>query len=512
MHAYPARASLQGLETEIFKLVSYSATPEQWREWLRVPLEHAAARGDLNLFNELLKAGADGGAGWRGCRGRTLLHAAAVGGNGDVMSTLPHGGCQPDVNVVSVSSKRSALYTATECGHEEAARLLVLAGADVNSMDPVDKGVVLHKAIQDGHAELVNYLLASGASPHARNLLGLSAPLHFAAFCGRDESVTPLLLKGADIDARDGEGCTPLIWAASQEHLSVVKTLLAAGANTNMRDSSSGYSALDYAVAGGYEDIMKALIARGADMHAGYGGATALHVAALNDQADAVHVLVEAGANTDVKTGDGRTPLSCAAAFGSCKAMLALLQRGASMTTRDGSGWAPLHVACSRPGEGLQAVVDLLLRWGADESELDKLICTPAEVLEIQCFRALVLRENFTCSQDEIERVSRLLARAPADRAWRRRGWVVMLRSRADKARTAISCDGGGEESGHGCIASDDYQRHAERCKAPKVQQPGGVAVVGSRADGERDAWSEMATSLTKLKEDGVFRAIVSFL
>lgn len=50
-----------------------------------MPLEHAIAQGNLDLFNNLLGAGAIGRAGWRGYRGRTLLDAAtAVGGNEEV--------------------------------------------------------------------------------------------------------------------------------------------------------------------------------------------------------------------------------------------------------------------------------------------------------------------------------------------------------------------------------------------------------------------------------------------
>ena len=39
--------------------------PKQWREWLRVSLEHAAAQGKLDPFNKLLGAGVDGSAGYR---------------------------------------------------------------------------------------------------------------------------------------------------------------------------------------------------------------------------------------------------------------------------------------------------------------------------------------------------------------------------------------------------------------------------------------------------------------
>ncbi|CAM9943714.1 unnamed protein product, partial [Hapterophycus canaliculatus] len=75
------RTALHGMAERLFKLVSDGATPRQWAEWLRAPLEHAAARGEKDLAQCLLKAGANGGAGWKGCDDRTLLQAAAEGGN-----------------------------------------------------------------------------------------------------------------------------------------------------------------------------------------------------------------------------------------------------------------------------------------------------------------------------------------------------------------------------------------------------------------------------------------------
>ena len=87
MNRFPAsgfeqRASiLQGSEELIVKLVCEGTTPEQWAEWLRAPLEHAAAQANYKLVEKLLKAGANGKAGWRGCLGRTVLDAAAEGGS-----------------------------------------------------------------------------------------------------------------------------------------------------------------------------------------------------------------------------------------------------------------------------------------------------------------------------------------------------------------------------------------------------------------------------------------------
>ena len=52
------RAVLHKSKAKLFDLVCKNATKEQWAEWLRVPLEHAAAAGDVPLVNDLLTAGA----------------------------------------------------------------------------------------------------------------------------------------------------------------------------------------------------------------------------------------------------------------------------------------------------------------------------------------------------------------------------------------------------------------------------------------------------------------------
>ncbi|CAN0240580.1 unnamed protein product, partial [Ectocarpus sp. 8 AP-2014] len=183
----------------------------------------------------LLEAGADGSAGWRGCLDRTLLDAAALGGSEPVVSALLRAGAQTDVNTISISSKRSALYTATVCDHEHAARRL-------------------------------------------------------------DRIVSTLLLRGAYTDAQDNSGATPLIYACRSGHLSVVNTLLAAGAEVDTIRDVDSYSALDKAVCNGHVDVIGALLRHGADVNAcDHAGFTPLHLAAQKDQAGAIDALMQAG-------------------------------------------------------------------------------------------------------------------------------------------------------------------------------------------------------------------------
>ena len=251
MLTYPKRACLDGSVAELFKLVSYGATSEEWGEWLRVPLEHAAARGNLELINKLLEAGANGSHGWRFLKGRTLLDAAAVGGDAGVVSALLRAGAHPDVNVVSASSRRSALYVAAKCGHQDAGSRLILAGADVLFWDPVDHRNVIAEAARGGHTQLVRDMLMAGA--HADEYL-YESPLHLAVGSGSENAVDTLILAEADPDVIDGDGNTPLIRAADLGHTSMVKALLAAGADASHR-ANDGRSALDAAALRGAKRI-----------------------------------------------------------------------------------------------------------------------------------------------------------------------------------------------------------------------------------------------------------------
>lgn len=70
-------------------------------------------------------------------------------------------------------------------------------------------------------------------------------------------------------------------------------------------------------------------------------------------------------------------------------------------------------------------MVDLLLRWGADEMIVKKTGNTDLDVLGIRV-------EEHNSLAGDAERVRELLASAPIDRAWRRRGYLVLCRSHPD--------------------------------------------------------------------------------
>eukprot|EP00903_Cladosiphon_okamuranus_P008515 g8179.t1 len=204
---------------------------------------------------------------------------------------------------------------------------------------------------------------------------------------------------------------------------------------------------LEHAAARGNLDLFSKLLGAGADASAGWRGdvnsrltygTTTLHVAAESDQAGAVHALIEAGA--DIETDGEKTPLSEAIFRNSPSAMLALFEHGANVNARDKHDWTPLHFACFEPQPGVQATMDLLLRWGADETAVDHDGQTILDMLEVSSYEA---------SEDEVDNVRLLLIRAANDRVWRQRSWLVMLRARASRARTV-----GDDALGRSCSKS----------------------------------------------------------
>lgn len=350
--------------------------------------------------------------------------------------------------------------------------------------------------------------------------------------------MSELLLRGSSKDALDRDGNSLLVWAAYGGHLPVVEALLAAGVDPNLRGFSGyGDSPLEVAASEGHVPVLKAILGHGVDVNlCGPGGVTALTKAARNRKVDAIHALVEAGANMESNGRSGRTLLHNAAFAHDTAVVLALLKAGAAIEARDLFGNTPLHHACATRRPGLEGTVSLLLRWGADEKASDKRGVVPARSL-IGDGPAL----SFQCSQQEVERTRLLLARAPADRAWRRRCWLVMLRQRAASeatVATSSSKDGSSSSRIGGCgvggvgvggvstSAADD--RAGESCKVARTggsagggsaeghSSPrgrvdnGGGAGVEAGADG--GTLSGLVARLFELELEGVFRAVVGFL
>src|SRR5437879_298316 len=94
-------------------------------------------------------------------------------------------------------------------------------------------------------------------------------PLGLAAFFGHPEAVKVLLEYGADVNHKPPSrfANTAVDAAVSGDHADVVRILLAAGANPNVR-SEANYTTLHKAAVPGNLDVVRMLLEHAADVHA----------------------------------------------------------------------------------------------------------------------------------------------------------------------------------------------------------------------------------------------------
>ena len=89
-----------------------------------------------------------------------------------------------------------------------------------------------------------------------------------------------------------------------------------------------GFTELQRAAMFNQTDAMHELLQRGADVNKRdrYDGLTALHYSAMENRTNAIRLLLENRASTTIKDKKGRTPIDCARAVNSQEAVLLLQQ------------------------------------------------------------------------------------------------------------------------------------------------------------------------------------------
>ncbi len=196
-------------------------------------------------------------------------------------------------------------------------------------------------------------------------------PLSYAAADGCEAVVQLLLEKGADTETKDRfPGRTPLSQAVEGGHEAVVRLLLEKGADTETKDRFSGRTPLSQAVEGGHEAVVRLLLEKGANTETmDITFQTPLSRAAANGHKAIARLLLKNGANTETENMVGQTPLSLAAAEGHEAVVRLLLEKGADTETKASTGRTPLWYATAN---GHDAVVRFLLEKGADIETKDR--------------------------------------------------------------------------------------------------------------------------------------------
>ncbi|CAM9782521.1 unnamed protein product [Ectocarpus sp. 12 AP-2014] len=228
------------------------------------------------------------------------------------------------------------------------------------------------------------------------------------------------------------------------------------------------------------------------------GDATILK-AFLDKDSDAVLALLDAGAGVNAKAGDNGDcmPLHVAVdrRMSSICTIRALLEGGSDVNVRNDYDHTPLHVACMCINV---SAAELLLRCGADEMLKDDDGSTPADVVGGMGDGDLTDEEIETDHQ----RIRRVLARAPADRSWRRRGWLVLSRCCSTRVHIAHrGSNSGSNGNSNGCCI-----------KVARVSGKESHEDDEETEDKIMSDWKDLVRKLVGLEVDGLFRLVGDFL
>jgi len=194
------------------------------------PLDWAVQTGNLEITNLLIEAGANVNAATR--YKITPLALACENGNAAIIERLLKAGADP--NSMSEDGQ-TALMTAALNGRVSALKVLLTHGAKVNAIEPYKGQTALMWAAGEGNTEAAALLVEFGADQKAKSKAGYTAFL-LAVLNNHIEAATTLLKLGANVEDKAPDGTTALNMAAVNAYYDLASVLLDAGANPNAPD------------------------------------------------------------------------------------------------------------------------------------------------------------------------------------------------------------------------------------------------------------------------------------
>ncbi|KAH7262394.1 ankyrin repeat-containing domain protein [Fusarium tricinctum] len=280
-----------------------------------------------------------------------------------------------DPNIMLAGSMLSPLHRAFDKKHMLIAAFLIVAGADVDE-PTTDGDTALMRGIKCGFSEQFAILvLHMKARVNAIDNNGCSA-LHLSAASDvlEDETLPALLDAGAHINLVDYDGQTPLHVAIQNSRWSTATKLVHAGADLEVR-LPDGKTALHLAIALRNQEFTQVLISRGANVDRKLREHTPLTMAISSRCTFITAALLDSGANPNLPSRNGNTPLLAATVTGQDETVRYLIAHGADPAAIQGrSGYSPMHMAAHKDKPH---ILRLLAESGAPVDVLDKAGETP---------------------------------------------------------------------------------------------------------------------------------------
>jgi uncharacterized protein len=391
------------------------------------PLYLAAANGNAAMIRRLLDAGSDVNATDPG--GETILMTAARTGSPDALRVLLERGARVDAR--DPEFQQTALMIAVRDDHADAVGVLLAAGASADAQTrkgPIPAFVPPCKGTGCGSEGVgINRGGLPDRGRRAEAKGGMTSLL-YAARDGKVASARRLIDAGADLELAEANGIRPLLMAALNNQLDVARLLLAKGANVNADDfwgRTPLWAAVEYRNLdmnnveqddpkdNGVDrapilDFIKELIAAGAHVNArtrelpparrwlyslndvswvDFTGQTPFLRAALSGDTTTMKLLVQHGADPNLPTLAGTTPLMAAAGVNwtvqqtytespqaRLDAVNLCLELGADVNATNSMGLTALLGAVNR---GSNDIIEILVKRGARLDIKDKEGRTP---------------------------------------------------------------------------------------------------------------------------------------
>ncbi len=273
-----------------------------------------------------------------------LMH----GNNNDLIEILLKNGADP--NVSSLFSG-TPLKVAIDAVNEVIVKLLLQYGARINNVCVNHKTPLINALMRMScNINITEILLQNGADPNLADADG-KHPLYFVRY-NEMKKISKLLIKyGANIDCLLSNNKEYLLNALKYGNNYLAKLLLEKN-NTNINEVDEGGNTLLHRTSGyiNAQDSMKLLLDHGADPNIkNINMQTPLHIAANIGNFSSVSILLKYGADANIQDEDGATPLYlCVNRRGDSNVYKNFIDNGANPDIVNSSGISPLHLVIER--------------------------------------------------------------------------------------------------------------------------------------------------------------------
>ena len=285
-------------------------------------------------------------------KNQTALILACMIGNIHAIDILLNARANP--NVSDVDGYTCLHYTILENCSKEVIQAIVDHGADVNATNNSNRTALMMACLK--HNVTIDVLLNAGANPNIVDFDGNTC-LHDAVVgnCGKDV-LQAIMDHEADVNATNQKDQTALILAYAVGNISAMAVLLDAGTDFVLKagnpnvSARNGSSWLHCAIYGKCrKTVLQAIIDQGADVNeTNMDNVTPLMIACENNDIDAIHVLLNAGADLNIVDSMGDTCLHAAVHAGCGKEVFhAIINHGADLNITNRHKQTALAIACS---------------------------------------------------------------------------------------------------------------------------------------------------------------------